>query len=57
MGRITDTIENLKKSENLSSLEVYEKYPHLVELHKQELWDEHQGKTLVESKKKDLLLD
>lgn len=57
MGRVTDLIEKIKLEEGLSTEEVFRKHPHLVELQKEELWNEYQSKSLTESQKKDLLLD
>ena len=57
MGKVTDLIEKIKLEENLSTEEVFKKHPHLIEMQKQELWDDYQNKNLNESKKKDLLLD
>lgn len=57
MGKVTELIESLKQLEGISVQEIYKKYPHLVEMQKQELWEEYEGKSLTESKKKDLLLD
>lgn len=57
MGKITDMIEKIKSAENLTTAEVFKRYPHLTEMQKQELWEEFQDRNLSESKKKDLLLD
>ena len=57
MGKITEMIEKIKKDEGLTTQEVFQKYPHLTELQKEELWNEYQSKNLNESKNKDLLLD
>jgi uncharacterized protein (DUF433 family) len=57
MGKVNDLIEKIKLDENLTTQQVFEKYPHLVPLQKEEMWQEYQDKTLNESKKKDLLLD
>ena len=57
MGKVTDLIEKIKLEEGLTTQQVFEKYPHLIELQKEELWKEYEDKTLNESKKKDLLLD
>lgn len=57
MGKVTEMIEKIKLEEKLSTQEVFQKYPHLAELQKNEIWEEYEGKTLQESKKKNLLLD
>lgn len=57
MGKIIDMVEKIKLEENLTTQQVFEKYPHLVPLQKEEMWEEYQNKNLNESKKKDLLLD
>ena len=57
MGKITELVEKIKLEENLTTQQVFEKYPHLVPLQKEEMWEEYQSKNLNESKKKDLLLD
>lgn len=57
MGKVTELVDTLKKTESLSTEEVFKKYPHLVEMQKNELWEEFNNKSLTESKKKDLLLD
>lgn len=57
MGKITDLIEKIKLEEGLTAQEVFRKYPHLVDLQKEEVWMEYENKNLNESKKKDLLLD
>lgn len=57
MGKVTELIEKIKLEEGLTTDEVFKKHPHLVELQKQELWEEFQKKNLTESKQKDLLLD
>jgi uncharacterized protein (DUF433 family) len=57
MGKVNDLIEKIKLDESLTTQQVFEKYPHLVPLQKEEMWQEYQDKTLNESKKKDLLLD
>jgi uncharacterized protein (DUF433 family) len=57
MGKVTDLIEKIKLEEGLTTQQVFDKYPHLVPLQKDEMWEEYQSKNLNESKKKDLLLD
>jgi uncharacterized protein (DUF433 family) len=57
MGKVNDLIEKIKLDESLTTQQVFEKYPHLVPLQKEEMWQEYQDKTLNKSKKKDLLLD
>jgi uncharacterized protein (DUF433 family) len=57
MGKVTDLIEKIKLEEGLTTQQVFDKYPHLVPLQKDEMWEEYQNKNLNESKKKDLLLD
>lgn len=57
MTKVTEMIERIKREENISTQEVFQKYPHLAELQKEELWREYETKNLNESKKKDLLLD
>ena len=57
MGKITELVEKIKLEENLTTQQVFEKYPHLAPLQKEEMWEEYQSKNLNESKKKDLLLD
>jgi len=57
MGKVTEIIEKIKKTEVLSTQEVFKKYPHLVDPHKEELWQEYTEGTLTESTKKSLLLD
>jgi len=57
MGKITEIVEKIRKAEGLSIQEVFEKYPHLVEPHMEELWQEYKGEPLVESTKRNLLLD
>ena len=57
MGKITDLIEKIMSEENLTLAEVFKIHPHLMEMQKNEMWEEYQGKNLTESKKKDLLLD
>jgi uncharacterized protein (DUF433 family) len=57
MGKVAELIEKIKLEEGLTVQQVFEKYPHLVPLQKDEMWEEYQSKNLTESKKKDLLLD
>ena len=57
MGKVTEMIEKIKLEENLTTQEVFKKYPNLADLQKEELWKEYESKNLNESKKKDLLLD
>lgn len=57
MSKVTEMIEKIKLEEKLTTQQVFEKYPHLAELQKEELWREYESKNLNESKKKDLLLD
>ena len=57
MGKVTEMIEKIKLEEDLTTQEVFKKYPHLADLQKDELWKEYESKNLNESKKKDLLLD
>ena len=57
MGKVTEMIEKIKLEENLTTQQVFQKYPHLADLQKEELWKEYENKNLNESKKKDLLLD
>jgi uncharacterized protein (DUF433 family) len=57
MGKVAELIEKIKLEEGLTIQQVFEKYPHLVPLQKDEMWEEYQNKNLTESKKKDLLLD
>ncbi len=57
MGKITDLIEKIMSEENLTLGEVFKVHPHLMEMQKNEMWEEYQNKNLTESKKKDLLLD
>ena len=57
MGKVAELIDTLKKTESLSMEEIFRRYPHLVELQKEELWEEFNNKSLTESIKKNLLLD
>ena len=57
MAKVSEMIEKIKREEKLTTQEVFSKYPHLVDLQKEELWKEYESKNLNESKKKDLLLD
>ena len=52
MGKVTELVDTLKKTESLSTEEVFKKYPHLIEMQKNELWEEF-NKPLTESKQKD----
>jgi uncharacterized protein (DUF433 family) len=54
MGKVTDKIRLIMLQENLSLQEVFEKYPHLADLQKEEMFEEYEQ--LKETKvKKDLL--
>jgi hypothetical protein len=57
MAKVSEMIEKIKREEKLTTQEVFSKYPHLVDLQKEELWKDYETKNLNESKKKDLLLD
>ena len=57
MGKVTEMSEKIKTEEGLTTQQVFQKYPHLAELQKEELWKDYESKNLNESKKKDLLLD
>jgi hypothetical protein len=57
MAKVSEMIEKIKESESLTIQQVFTKYPHLVTLQKEEMWEEYTAKNLTESKKKDLLLD
>ena len=57
MGKITKIIEKIMEEEKLTLQQAFEKYPHLIEPQKEELWQEFSKDKLHESKKKDLLLD
>lgn len=57
MGKISELIEKIKLEENLTLTQVFEKYPHLADMQKEEMWEEYKEKKLTESKKKELLLD
>jgi hypothetical protein len=41
MGKVTDKIRLIMVEENLRAMEVFEKYPHLAELQKEEMFDEY----------------
>ena len=56
MGKVTEMIEKIKTEEGLTTQQVFQKYPHLAELQKEELWKDYESKNLNESKK-NLLLD
>ena len=54
MGKVTDKIRLIMLQENLSLQEVFEKYPYLADLQKEEMFEEYEQ--LKETKiKKDLL--
>ena len=54
MGKVTDKIRLIMLQENLSLQEVFERYPHLADLQKEEMFEEYEQ--LKETKvKKDLL--
>ena len=54
MGKVTDKIRLIMLQENLSLQEVFDKYPHLADLQKEEMFEEYEQ--LKETKvKKDLL--
>jgi hypothetical protein len=42
MGKVTDKIRLIMVEENLSAMEVFEKYPHLSELQKEEMFEEYE---------------
>jgi hypothetical protein len=42
MGKVADKVRAIMVQENLSAVEVFEKYPHLTELHKEEMFEEHE---------------
>jgi len=44
MGKVFEMIKDIQLKENLSLSQVFEKYPHLEELQKKELFDELQSK-------------
>jgi len=42
MGKVTDKIRTIMLEENLSLQEVFEKYPHLADLQKEEMFEEYE---------------
>lgn len=42
MGKVTDKIRLIMVEENLTAMEVFEKYPHLSELQKEEMFEEYE---------------
>jgi hypothetical protein len=42
MGKVTDKIRLIMVQENLNAIEVFEKYPHLAELQKEEMFEEYE---------------
>ena len=42
MGKVTDKIRLIMLQENLSLQEVFEKYPHLADLQKEEMFEEYE---------------
>lgn len=42
MGKVTDKIRDIMLKENLSIQEVFEKYPHLADLQKEEMFEEYE---------------
>jgi hypothetical protein len=57
MGKISDMIKELAEKEKLDAYGVFKKYPHLITLQKEELFEEYKSGSLNESSKKGLLLD
>lgn len=54
MGKVTDKIRLIMLQENLSLQEVFDKYPHLADLQKEEMFEEYEQ--LKETKNKKELL-
>jgi len=42
MGKVTDKIRLIMVEENLTAVQVFEKYPHLAELQKEEMFEEYE---------------
>lgn len=42
MGKVTDKIRLIMVEENLTAVEVFEKYPHLADLQKEEMFEEYE---------------
>ena len=42
MGKVTDKVREIMLKENLSIQEVFEKYPHLADLQKEEMFEEYE---------------
>ena len=42
MGKVTDKIRLIMVEENLTAMQVFEKYPHLSELQKEEMFEEYE---------------
>ena len=55
MGKVTDKIRLIMLQENLTLQEVFEKYPFLADLQKEEMFEEYEQLKESSPKKKDLL--
>ena len=55
MGKVTDKIRLIMVQENLSLMEVFEKYPHLADLQKEELFEEYEQLQESKPNKKEVL--
>lgn len=42
MGKVTEKIREIMLKENLSIQEIFEKYPHLADLQKEEMFEEYE---------------
>lgn len=51
MGKVTDKIRQIMIEEGITLHQVYEKYPHLADLQKEEMLDEFKDLNEVKSKK------
>lgn len=43
MGKVTDKIRLIMVEENLTVMQVFDKYPHLADLQKEELFEEYEN--------------
>lgn len=51
MGKVTQKIQQIMQDEKLSLTEVYEKYPHLVDLQKEEMFEEYETNYSLETQR------